>query len=410
MPVRVLDGVPYLADTDMQRLIKGMDPEASQQPNAAQATLDLVIAKQKILLFLTRNSVQINDTLLEAQEPLRVVGGQHYIPLRSLQIILDHYQDVQSNIPDLLAQVAGPVAQPTPAAAPGLPSPVSGVPAAPVSPPQTGCMGGGLGLAPPPLPDFLQADPRDIAEAVLSATQTDASDNSPLRGSLKLAAASLQTRRFFILDPQTGSNALGSTADTPPSDLVFQIAMRCRELLAQAQTVEVYVTTRSAEENLSADQRLSALNSVGGKALISLRLDWSPFEDNRGYRIFTAHEAVDAEGLERQRAAFAATPGALPPPPGPPYLQYGDASRVLGALLDLQMKRINRIPPASAKPRALASFYLLKRAEMPAATLCLGYWSNPPDRSYLSSQDFVEEAAQALARTLALYDRWLREI
>jgi len=80
------------------------------------------------------------------------------------------------------------------------------------------------------------------------------------------------------------------------------------------------------------------------------------------------------------------------------------------ALLDLQMKRINRIPPASAKPRALASFYLLKRAEMPAATLCLGYWSNPPDRSYLSSQDFVEEAAQALARTLVLYDRWLREI
>jgi N-acetylmuramoyl-L-alanine amidase len=398
--------VPYLADKDLLRLARAMDPAATQQPNVAQATLDLTIAKEKIFLFLKYKSVQINETLIDANEPLRVEGGQYFIPLRSLLVILDHYQGVKSNIPELLTAPAAP-----PVPTPAVPPPTGVVPAPPigVSTPPLPASAPGLGLAPPPLPDSLQADPRDISEALLSVMGTDTAENATFRGSLKLTTAPLIARRFIVLDPQTGPNALGSTADAPPSDLIFQIATRCRDLLAQAQTVEVYVVTKSASENPTPDQRLASLNTVGGKALVSLRLDWSPFEDNRGYRIFTAHESVDSEGLESLRP-IAATPGAIPPPPAPAYLPYDRISLVLAHLLDLQMKRINRIPPASSQSIKQAPFYLLKRTGMPAATLSLGYWSNPADRSYLSTQDFVEESAHALARTIVLYDRWLRQI
>jgi len=410
LPTRVLAGVSYLADKDMLRLATAMDPKATQQPNAAQAFFLITIAKEPIYLFTNRKSVQINQTLLEASEPLRVEGGQYYIPLRSVQLILDHYQDVKSNIPELLKQPV-PVAQPTPA-------PLAQPPAvgslAPENPPVASSAAGtvstpGLGLAPPPLPDFLQADPRDIAEALLSFMGKDPS-NTSMRVGLKPVAAPLVARRFIILDPQTGSSGLPASAGAPPADLTYQIATRCRDLLAQAQTVEVYVTIKSASENPSADQRLASINAVTGKALINLRLDWSPFEENRGYRIFTAHESVDSEGLERSRAAIAATPGAVPPPAAPAYLPYDDMSRVLALLLDLQMKRINRMPPAASNPLQMAPLYLLKRTAMPAVTVSLGYWSNPSDRSYLSTQDYVEQSALALARTIVLYDRWLRQI
>ncbi len=408
LPIRTFDGVPYLADKDMQRLATAMDKDASQQPNTAQAYLLITIAKEPIFLFTTRKTVQINQTLFEASEPLRVAGGQYYIPLRSLQLILDHYEGVKSNIPELLTTTA-PVAQPTPAQITQPPVVGALAPANPVSS-SVAAVTPGPGLAPPPLPDFLQADPRDISEAILNQMGSDSAANTASRGPLKSAAAPLFARRFIVLDPQADSKALAAAADAPPSDLTYQIATRCRDLLAQAQTVEVYLVTKSASENQTPDQRLLALNAIGGKALISLRLDWSPFEDNRGYRIFTAHEAVDSEGLERQRAAIAATPGAFPPPPAPAYLQYDSISLVLASLLDLQMKRINQMPPANFKPVKQAPFYLLKRASMPAATLSLGYWSNPADRSYLSSQDYVEQSALALARTIVLYDRWLRQI
>jgi len=162
------------------------------------------------------------------------------------------------------------------------------------------------------------------------------------------------------------------------------------------------LTRNSAAAAPDLGGRLSILTGAVGRALVALRVDSSPVASNSGYRIFTAGATLDP--LSKQYGG-GQSPVSLPSEMA--YLPYQELSVELARMVDTELARAG-LTGAPDRLRQ-APFYLLRRADMPAVCLTLGYGSNDRDRSRMNDAAFVESAARAVAQALLDLDRRLQE-
>ena len=409
-PVQQIGPEHYLSISNLKEFFRTIDPTVTSKWDASTGIFTATLRGKTVTFYQDRNELRVGDSIIDAK-PLLATRGQSFVPLSSLERVLRTLPDIQTNLSRFVSPDTSDTSAPPAAGATAAPSPASGgldeIPALP-----------GIGPPTSPTPLTRTVDPQ--------------------------TARSLLARRVFILDPQgidtlakattvtsatatanTPSTTTAVTAELPPIptadtsetepttstepnlELTVRVAERCREILEANPSVRVVLTipasptgASTATAPLSPEQRVQTVNSAQGKALISLRLDSSPFPNIAGYRIFTT--------TPPSRASLDAAP--VPtgsPSPETSYFPYQDFSESLGRILDAELARGGL---AAAPDRMkTAPLYLLRRSSLPSACVTLGYTTSDKDRARFSDTGYVESAARSLAQSLLEFDRYLQQ-
>jgi N-acetylmuramoyl-L-alanine amidase len=380
-PIYTLRGTRHVAINHFSEMLRAVDPEARIRWNATTGVYEATALGVSFSLFREQSVLICNNALIETREPLAVARGQVFVPLDSLDKVLQRFENVRSNISELAASTvpAGPDASEA-ERGPNALQPV----------------------APTPTVDFKALFP-------LSAPTQGSSDTPQpdLERDLRHAVRPLVERDTIVIDPQPPGlpeRADGVDEGNVGADLTLRVAERCRDILASRPGVTVVLTRESETRNPSVPERLKIANSPGAKALVCLRMDASPFPDKRGFRLYTVHEAVDPEG--RRYHGRQDIPGALPQSSA--YLPYQNVSLVLAQILEAEMTR-GGLATAPAALR-LAPFYLLKRAAAPSVSISLGYLDQAGRFSSQDEEYLVNAAASSLAQGLLYYNSWIEEM
>jgi len=370
----------YISRPRLDDVLRAVDPKVEATWDASSGIYHVKMGGRDFSLFRDRSILLYNQAIIETGASLKVARGQVFIPLGSVDQILRRLDGVQSNAGTLLESLpGGPV--PTPASGPGGSSETPG--------------------------ELRAVDISGLVESLRPTGGESALTKTQFEQDIRQAAQRLLARKTILIDPQASpapSGAFPRPGEDPGPDLTFRVAKRCQEILSANTSLRIELTRDSPSAAPLLKERLQKVNTSGAKALICLRMDESTFPANAGYRLFTVHEAVDPEG--RRYHAGTGKPDQLPPQVQ--YLPFENVSLVLARLLDSEMIRGGLVP---ARDRSrLAPYYLLKRAAMPSASVCLGYWSNPGDLARLRDESYVDSAAKSLAQGLILFDRFLEEI
>jgi len=369
----------YISRPRLDDVFRAVDPKVEAAWDASSGIYRVKMEGRDFSLFRDRSILLYNQAIIETAASLKVARGQVFIPLGSVDQILRRLDGVQSNAGTLLES------------SPGGPAPTPGGP-------------GGSSEMPG---ELRSVDISGLVESLRPTGGESALTKTQFEQDIRRAAQRLLARKTILIDPEASpapSGAFPRPGEDPGRDLTFRVAKRCQEILSANTSLRIELTRDSASAAPLLKERLQKVNTSGAKALICLRVDESAFPANAGYRLFTVHEAVDPEG--RRYHSGTGRPDQLPPQVQ--YLPFENVSLVLGRLLDTEMIRGGLVP---ARDRArLAPYYLLKRAAMPSASVCLGYWSNPGDLARLRDESYVDSAAKSLAQGLILFDRFLEEI
>jgi N-acetylmuramoyl-L-alanine amidase len=390
-PVELLGVQYYVSRPHATELLRFLDPELRVSWDPSTGIFRAESSTRSFSLTRQDNYLIFNNAMIETPGRLVAARGQIFVPLSSLFEILRRLGDVRSNIQDFLRE----------APAPGAGDAVDA--------------GDGEDRLPLYLPgEAPGVDIRSIVDSIALISGEKATPSADFNAQLRLAAKPLLERQTIVIDPQPRSLRIAldgdegmarpGTAADPGPDLTLRIARRCREILAQHQSVRIVLTRENQYEAPPLDERLRVINGSDARALICLRVDQSPFPENRGYRIHVAHRAVDPEGMQfysvkRQK------PGALPL--SAQYTPYDNLSLVFSRLMDGEFLRAGMVP-ASDKIK-LAPLWLLKRAAMPALSISIGYSSNSGDLDRFADDRHVESVAASLAQGILALHQWLEQ-
>jgi len=380
-PIYTLRGMRHVAINHVSEMLRAIDPDARIRWNATTGVYEAAALGVSFSLFREQSVLVCNNALIETQAPLAVARGQVFVPLDSLDRILQRFENVRSNLSELAASTTS-----------------------------AGLDAWSLEKTPSPLQPDAPTSTIDLkALFPLSAPVQDSSDTPQpdLERDLRHAVRPLVERDTIVIDPQPPGlpeRADGVDEGNVGADLTLRVAQRCRDILASRPGVTVVLTRESGTRSPSVPERLRIVNTPGAKALICLRMDASPFPDKQGFRLYTVHEAVDPEG--RRYHGRQDIPGALPQPSV--YLPYQNVSLVLAQILEAEMTRggLTTAPMALR----LAPFYLLKRAAAPSVSISLGYLDQAGRFSSQDEQYLVNAAASSLAQGLLHYVSWIEAL
>jgi len=396
-PVQQFGSAYYVSVPSAKDLLRAIDPAAEIRWDASTGVFAAKLRGQDFAFYRDQKVLRYGNAIIEARNPLLATRGQVFVPLASLERVLRPLQDVQTN----LSQWAPPVSGgPTPDESPGArPAPA-----------------GASIETPSQAADLATEKPPDIGARTPAPPAMS-------RAALAQQARSLVRRRTVVLDPQSpdlphpaSSEGGGGRQISPETaqrlqaaaDITLRVAQRCREILTLSSASLQVVITRAPDSPASTEeQRLTQVTGSGAKALVSLRLDSSPFPANSGYRLFVMSSRVDAPGRRGASGGAQQGQGAVVLPLEAAYLPYEELSEGLARLLDSELSRAG-LAAAPDKLRQ-APFHLLKRVDMPAVCVALGYWSNEKERARMNDIAFVESAARSLAQALLEFDHRLQE-
>jgi N-acetylmuramoyl-L-alanine amidase len=398
--VKPLGAGRYISTTQFNALLRKVQPDAFIDPDATTGVYHAKVLGNDFKLYRDESSILINNGKIDTPDRLYPTQGQVFVPLSSVERVLANFEGVTSNVHDLVQLTPTPA----PTVAPRASAAVRPAPGA-VVPPLLPAGSPGSAAPRETAGEASGVDTAALAETLrlLTGGQKAAAAPRDLTRSLRNAATTLLPRRTVVLDPEPNPRAVGEGAGDVP-DLTLQVAQQCRQLLApHAASLSVVLTRSSGATAGTLDERLNAINTAGSKALICLRIDWSEFPENCGYRIYAMHEAIDPEALQWRGA-----PDAAPGPTQPQhltYLPFENVGLVLARLVQGQLDKSGQT--GAPDPLVLAPHYLLRRAAMPAVTLSLGSWTCDADRARLTQAEYTGAVAASLAESLLRYNDWL---
>lgn len=234
----------------------------------------------------------------------------------------------------------------------------------------------------------------------------------PLADAAEIASGGRVT---VALDPGHGGIDPGAMADgLVEADLILAMARRLKETLLRTGRFDV-VLTREEDVFVPLETRLTRAREAGAAVFLSLHADALGDEDGAAsgltvYRLADdAGDAADGLLTERHAATDLLTGVDL----------TGAGDDVALALMDiarrdtgprtraLQRKLIEAFRSSglhvNSRPARTGSYSVLKSAEIPSVLIELGFLSSEEDRERLVSEEWQEDAAQALAEALMLW-------
>ncbi len=195
-----------------------------------------------------------------------------------------------------------------------------------------------------------------------------------------------------VLDPGHGGDDMGAMAGGwREKDIALAIARRVRDKL-QAMGHTKVMLTRDADVYVPLDKRMEQdLGDKAGLAFVSLHLNETRSKKPHGITVYAfGRQTIRLPSKHRH-------PG-LPPLPAPPKDEAKASAALARALVgSLRAQGFRVDPPAKAR------FYVLKNPRLPSVLIELGYLSNPAERKRLSSAEYQDKLAEAVAVSLRSY-------
>ena len=208
-------------------------------------------------------------------------------------------------------------------------------------------------------------------------------------GASETARAEPASLASVILDPGHGGQDLGAVAGGRyEKDIALAVARRVKAKL-QALGQKSVKLTRDADVYIPLDKRID--ESADGLAFVSLHLNETRSKKPHGITVYAFGRQTTRLPTRKRHLKLPQ----LPPPPKDAARASADLARALVSSMRAQGFRVD--PPAKAH------FYVLKNPRVPSVLIELGYISNPAERARLSSPDYQDKLAEAVAVSLRSY-------
>lgn len=259
--------------------------------------------------------------------------------------------------------------------------------------------------------NFARRAAADLAGATDSnASEIELTDNSNAPGTSNVVRA---TRPLILIDPGHGGLDGGAETENGIEEKIITLAFarRLQEILINSGQFDVALT-RDNDQFLRLEDRVQLARDNKANLFISIHAD--AFEDHtvRGASVYTrdeqATDVLDHVLAEQENKADLV--GGFTPPEAEPA--------VVDLLVELMRRQTRRQSYVAASavmdqlrpsiyarrfPMRRADFYVLQSPEVPSLLLELGFLSNEEDAQNLSSPDWRDRVAEAVARGIALY-------
>lgn len=253
--------------------------------------------------------------------------------------------------------------------------------------------------------ELVKTGPEDFA-AKLASTR-------PAEVAQPAAAPSRDGRKLVVIDPGHGGidpGAIGASK-TREKDVVLAFGLKLRDLLKASGNADV-VMTREDDRFLSLKDRVRIARENEADLFIAIHADTVRGPDARGATIYTLSEKAsdaEAEALAHKENRADIIAGV--------DLET-ESEEVTDILIELaqreskihslvfakkavaEMKPVTRF---TGKPMRSAGFVVLKAPDVPSVLVELGYLSSRQDEEQLTSPEWQERTAAALARAVGKY-------
>ena len=225
-----------------------------------------------------------------------------------------------------------------------------------------------------------------------------------------LASIALSTP-LVILDPGHGGEELGasSVCGLLEKNVTLDLGRRVRELLLETGQVKVEMT-RNEDHDLELGKRAELGNERNAALFVSIHANWSPSPKSRGIETYVVsfgktHDAAVNELVAREEGGAV---GAEPLQKDvvrsivedlERYVKY-DAS--LRAAQSLQAELVTGL---ERRDRGIfqAPFAVLRRSQIPAVLVEVGFLSHPEECKALSSDKYRSQVAKSLTAGILYY-------
>jgi N-acetylmuramoyl-L-alanine amidase len=219
--------------------------------------------------------------------------------------------------------------------------------------------------------------------------------------------------RLVVLDPGHGGDDHGAPGDAiREKDAVLDIARRARAVLGRRLPDTRVLLTRDRDVFVSLEQRVAMANVAGADAFVSIHLNASPTEAERGG---VGTFVLDTRG-DRAALALAAREN------GTSARDVGELARLLAALHRDEQARGSAALAEAVHGATLAAgraqfprlgdrgtrgafFYVLLGAEMPAVLLEASFVMRAPEAPLLARESYRQALAEGIAEGLVRYAR-----
>lgn len=171
-----------------------------------------------------------------------------------------------------------------------------------------------------------------------------------------------------VIDAAHGGSDFGATSNgTYEKVIVSQIAEKVKSLNADKNITILF--TRTSDEFLPLDKRTGYINSVKPDFVLSLHVNASPNHEKSGVEFFVSNESKSSE-----------------------------KSNELVEKLNLELAKNKTLKVSDAKK---APYHILKKSDVPAVLVELGYLTNADDKKYLTDDTEQNEIAKNIVSFLS---------
>ncbi|MEI7598876.1 MAG: N-acetylmuramoyl-L-alanine amidase [Aestuariivirga sp.] len=252
-------------------------------------------------------------------------------------------------------------------------------------------------------------------DAQLAADQdTETADAAPQDAPpAEAASAGPRERKLVVIDPGHGGIDPGAIGvkKTKEKDVVLAFGLKLKRILEATGTIDV-VMTRSDDTFLTLRDRVKVARDKEADLFIAIHADTVRGGDARGATIYTLSEKAsdaEAEALAHKENRADIIAGVD---------LEAENKEVTDILIDLVQreskthslvfakKAVSEMAPVTAftgKPMRSAGFMVLKAADVPSVLIELGFLSSKHDESQLTSPEWQQKVAGAMARAVEKY-------
>lgn len=218
-------------------------------------------------------------------------------------------------------------------------------------------------------------------------------------------------KKRIVLDPGHGGNDPGAVGprNLYEKDVVLDIALKLKKILAQDQDLEVYLT-RESDVFIPLEQRTAIANSKSADLFISIHANASPRRDVKGVETYLLNWTNDEEAM-----TVAARENAISLKKMKKMNEGRDVLDIMLSDLKRDNKRDESLKLANFLQQNMVSglnknyshivdlgvkqalFYVLFGAQMPSVLVEVSFISNPLEEKLLSKDSYRIELAQSIA-------------
>ncbi len=224
-------------------------------------------------------------------------------------------------------------------------------------------------------------------------------------------------KKRIVLDPGHGGNDPGAVGprNLYEKDVVLDIALKLKRILAQDQNLEVYLT-RETDVFIPLEQRTAIANSKSADLFISIHANASPRRDAKGVETYLLNWTNDEEAIK-----VAARENAISLKKMKKMNEGRDVLDIMLSDLKRDNKRDESLKLANLVQQDMVSglnknyghivdlgvkqalFYVLFGAQMPSVLVEVSFISNPLEEKLLAKDSYRVELAQSIASGVNKY-------